>query len=115
MYLLGPYKKAIGLKDKDEKMHDVGTIDFESYLPYRGTRKESEWLEFQNASNNGDKYTKGFNVKSQKGTELWSGCTGIGMERWLATFTAQKGLDMENWPKEFRKRFGEVPTGIKFL
>jgi len=105
----------IGLKDKDEKIHDVGTIDFESYLPYRGTRKESEWLEFQNASNNGDKYTKGFNVKSQKGTDLWSGCTGIGMERWLATFTAQKGLDMENWPKEFRKRFGEVPQGIKSL
>jgi seryl-tRNA synthetase len=104
----------IGVKDESEK-RDIGTIDFESYLPYRGTRKESEWLEFQNASNNGDKYTKGFNVKSQKGTELWSGCTGIGMERWLATFTAQKGLDMEQWPKEFLKRFGEVPTEIKFL
>lgn len=54
-------------------------------------------------------------MKSQKGTELWSGCTGIGMERWLATFTAQKGLDKEKWPKEFVKRFGEVPTEIKFL
>ncbi len=104
----------IGVKDETEK-RDIGTIDFESYLPYRGTRKESEWLEFQNASNNGDKYTKGFNVKSQKGSELWSGCTGIGMERWLATFTAQKGLDIEKWPKEFLKRFGEVPQEIKFL
>jgi len=37
------------------------------------------------------------------------------MERWLATFTAQKGLDMEQLPKEFVKRFGEVPTEIKFF
>jgi hypothetical protein len=35
------------------------------------------------------------------------------MERWLATFTAQKGLDMEQWPKEFMKRFGEVPPRNK--
>jgi len=103
-----------GVKDESGE-RDVGTIDFESYLPYRGSRSESEWLEFQNASNNGDKYTRGFNVKSQKGTELWSGCTGIGMERWLATFTAQKGLDIDNWPEEFVKRFGETPQEIKFL
>ncbi|MBN2251221.1 MAG: serine--tRNA ligase, partial [Candidatus Altiarchaeota archaeon] len=64
----------IGVKDEKDAVHDIGTIDFESYLPYRGTRNESEWLEFQNASNNGDKYPKGFNVKSRKGTDLWSGC-----------------------------------------
>lgn len=104
----------VGLKDETEK-RDIGTIDFESYLPYRGSRKESEWLEFQNASNNGDKYTRGFNVKSQRGEPLWSGCTGIGLERWLATFTAQKGLEYDNWPENFKKRFGEMPEEIKFL
>jgi len=93
---------------------EVGTIDFEAYLPYRGSREDSEWLEFQNASNNGDKYPKGFSVKGQKG-ELWSGCTGIGMERWLATFVAQKGLEPERWPKKFRKRLGRLPEEIIFL
>jgi len=92
----------------------VGTIDFEAYLPYRGPRKDSEWLEFQNASNNGDKYPKGFSVKGQKG-ELRSGCTGIGLERWLAVFIAQKGIDPEKWPKEFKKRIGRLPEGIGFL
>ncbi len=104
-----------GLIGIEEEKRDVGTIDFEAYLPYRGSRKESQWLEFQNASNNGDKYPKGFNVKSQKGEQLWSGCTGIGLERWLAVFTAQKGLEPEKWPNEFRKRIGELPAEIKFL
>ena len=108
--------KGIGKsKGKDGEIREVGTLDFEAYLPYRGSREESEWLEFQNASNNGDKYPKGFNVKSQGSEGLYSGCTGIGMERWLAVFIAQKGMDPENWPDEFVKRIGELPEGIKFL
>lgn len=104
-----------GLTGIDEERKDIGTIDFEAYLPYRGSRKESEWLEFQNASNNGDKYPKGFNVKSQSNEQLWSGCTGIGLERWLAAFTAQKGLNPEEWPPEFRRRIKELPPEIRFL
>jgi len=92
---------------------DVGTIDFEAPLPYRG--KDGEWLEFQNLSVNGDKYPKGFNVKSQSKQEIWSGCSGIGLERWASAFLAQKGLDPENWTKAFREKFGEMPEGIRFL
>jgi seryl-tRNA synthetase len=92
----------------------VGTVDYEAYLPYRGERTESEWLEFQNVSVNGDKYPRGFNVKTQKG-ELWSGCSGIGLERWAAAFFAQKGLDIEFWPQKFAKLVAKLPDGIKFL
>ena len=92
----------------------VGTVDYEAYLPYRGERTESEWLEFQNVSVNGDKYPHGFNVKTQKG-ELWSGCSGIGLERWTAAFFAQKGLDIELWPPKFAKLIEKLPEGIKFL
>ncbi|WP_292487203.1 serine--tRNA ligase [Methanohalobium sp.] len=92
---------------------DVGTIDYEAPLPYRGD--DGEWLEFQNVSINGNKYPKGFNVKSQSGDELWSGCSGVGLERWASVFLAQKGLDPENWPDEFVKRFGKLPEGIHFL
>jgi seryl-tRNA synthetase len=91
----------------------VGTTDYEACLPYRGP--DGEWLEFQNVSINGDKYPKGFNVKLQSGEELWSGCSGVGLERWAAVFLAQKGLDPANWPEEFRKRVGEMPKGIRFL
>jgi seryl-tRNA synthetase len=92
----------------------VGTVDYEAYMPYRGERKESEWLEFQNVSVNGNKYPRGFNVKTQKG-ELWSGCSGIGLERWAAAFFAQKGIDIELWPPKFVNIVKKLPTGIRFL
>ncbi len=101
--------------EEDIKKHIKGTIDFEAYLPYRGSREESEWLEFQNLSIVGEKYTSAFNIKSQSGKTLWSGCTGIGIERWTAAFLAQKGLDPENWPEEFVKRVGQMPDNVEFL
>ncbi|HEX7575134.1 MAG TPA: serine--tRNA ligase, partial [Candidatus Methanoperedens sp.] len=73
------------------------------------------WLEFQNLSVNGDKYPKGFNVKLQSGKEVWSGCSGIGLERWASTFFAQKGFEPKDWPLAFREKVGEMPKGIKFL
>jgi seryl-tRNA synthetase len=99
-------------KDASEKIK--GTIDFEAYMPYRGSREESEWLEFQNLSIIGDKFTKAFNIKTQKG-ELWSGCSGIGLERWTAAFLSQKSLDFENWPKKFQEKIGKLPDGIELL
>ena len=93
---------------------DTGTIDFEAYMPYRGDRKKTEWLEFQNLSILGDKYIKAFNIKSQK-SELWSGCSGIGLERWAAAFLAQKGLDPKKWPSGFRKYLDKFPKEIEFL
>lgn len=93
---------------------DTGTIDFEAYMPYRGDRRNSQWLEFQNLSILGDKYIKAFNIKSQK-SELWSGCSGIGLERWATVFLAQKSLDLEKWPNGFRKYLKELPKGIEFL
>ncbi|MGZ4901285.1 MAG: serine--tRNA ligase [Halobacteriota archaeon] len=92
----------------------IGTIDYEAYMPYRGEREHSEWLEFQNVSVNGDKYPQGFNVKAQRG-ELWSGCSGIGLERWAAAFFAQKGLSIAAWPDGFSKLIKRLPAGIKLL
>ncbi len=90
-----------------------GTIDFEAYLPYRGPRETSEWLEFQNLSLLGDVYTSAFNIKASRG-ELISGCSGIGLERWTAVFLAQKGLDPEGWPEGFRERLPALPKGFTF-
>ncbi|MFI5415706.1 MAG: serine--tRNA ligase, partial [Candidatus Lutacidiplasmatales archaeon] len=99
---------GVGVEDATERIK--GTIDFEAYLPYRGTREDSEWLEFQNLSIVGEKYTKAFTIRPQKGT-LWSGCSGIGLERWTTAFLAQKGLDPEGWPAAFREFAGPPPAG----
>jgi len=109
------YLEQAGQIDKDDKKEKIiGTIDFEAYLPYRGTREDSEWLEFQNLSILGDKFIKPFNIKAQK-AELWSGCSGIGLERWTAAFLAQKGLEFDKWPKKFQEKIGKMPPGIKFM
>jgi len=34
--------------------------------------------------------SKGFNVKSQSNKELWSGCSGIELERWASAFYAKE-------------------------
>jgi seryl-tRNA synthetase len=101
-------------KISEESTQDTGTIDFEAYMPYRGSRKDSEWLEFQNLSILGDKYISAFNIKAQK-SELWSGCSGIGLERWTTSFLAQKGLDPKQWPEEFQRYLEKLPEGIQFL
>ena len=80
----------------DKGTDDMGTIDFNAYLPYRGDRKQ-EWLEIQNASSNGVKYTDGFSVKLPKG-ELWSGCAGAGLDRIAVALLAQKGVNPKDWP-----------------
>jgi len=107
------YMQQAGKTDEKHDM-ETGTIDFEAYMPYRGDRKNSEWLEFQNFSILGDKYTKAFNIKAQK-SELWSGCSGIGLERWATAFLAQKGLDPDNWPDGFKKYLTALPEKIEFL
>ena len=88
----------------------IGTTDYEARLPY-----SDSWLEFQNVSVNGDKYPKGFNVKVQSGGDLWSGCSGIGLERWTAAFLAQKGFDLDDWPAEVRRRFGDAHEIFRFV
>ena len=88
----------------------------------RGRRRErserrsapTEKGPLQNLSIVGDKYASAFNIKGQK-AELWSGCSGIGLERWSVAFLAQKGLDPEAWPKGFRKWLPELPKAFQFL
>lgn len=103
---------GVGVEDPDARIK--GTIDFEAYLPYRGTRESSEWLEFQNLSIVGEKYTEAFTIRAQKG-EIWSGCSGIGLERWLTAFLAQHGLDAKDWPAKFREYAGTLPREVQFL
>ncbi|MGM0687841.1 MAG: aminoacyl--tRNA ligase-related protein, partial [Promethearchaeati archaeon] len=51
---------------EDETEHILGTIDFEAFLPYRGDNSDNDsWLEFQNLTIAGDKFTDAFTIKTQ--------------------------------------------------
>jgi seryl-tRNA synthetase len=102
-----------GVKTASEQA-DIGTFDFDAYLPYRGDRSK-EWLEIQNDSSNGEKYPIAFNVKEKSREYLWSGCAGASFERVLVAFLAQKGLEPSNWPKEVKLRFEKKIKNIPEL
>ena len=45
------------------------------------------------------------------GVVLWSGCSGIGLERWASAFYAKEGLDPDGWPEAFREIVEKLPWG----
>ncbi|MEM2487637.1 MAG: aminoacyl--tRNA ligase-related protein [Thermoproteota archaeon] len=82
------------------------TLDVEAYLPFRGDRSSVEWLEIANASVHYDKYVEWFNIKERKNREVWTGCSGNGLERWVYSFLARHGFNVEDWPVEVKRLWG---------
>ncbi len=96
-------------KEIEKEIDKPGTIDFEAWLPYKGGRKdEKSWLEVGNISIHGNKFTSSFKIKSSRGAELWTGCSGFGSERWLLAFIAQHGLDPSNWPNKIKSYLKKI-------
>lgn len=87
---------------QDVSRNVPATFDIEAYLPFRGDR-ESEWLEIANASVHYDKYVEWFNIRERKGREVWTGCSGNGLERWVYAFLARHGFNVEDWPVEVKR------------
>jgi len=62
------------------------------------------------ANVHGTHFTEGFSIKETHNNTLWTGCTGIGVTRWLFGFLAQKGFDEANWPDIVRNKIRAVRT-----
>lgn len=60
------------------------------------------------ANVHGTHFTEGFSIKEAHQKTLWTGCTGIGITRWLFGFLAQKGFDKDNWPVGVKERMRKV-------
>ncbi|MCX8204309.1 MAG: serine--tRNA ligase [Candidatus Nezhaarchaeota archaeon] len=93
----------------------IPALDVECYLPYRGGREASEWLEVSACNVHMTHYVDSFKIKEVKGRELWTGCVGHGLTRWATAFLAQKGFDFDSWPKEVKERIGSLPPPITTL
>ncbi|MBS7643383.1 serine--tRNA ligase [Candidatus Bathyarchaeota archaeon] len=84
---------------------NVAAYDIEIYLPYRGPRETAEWLEIAACFVHKTKFIEAFKIRELKNREFWSGCTGLGVSRWVAAFLSEHGFNPDNWPKEVEKRF----------
>ena len=60
------------------------------------------------ANVHGTHFTQGFSIREAHNHTLWTGCTGLGLTRWLFGFLAQKGFDTENWPKLIKNQYKNV-------
>ncbi|HID91290.1 TPA: serine--tRNA ligase [Candidatus Bathyarchaeota archaeon] len=89
--------------------------DIEIYLPYRGPRDKSEWLEVAGCFVHRRKYVDSFKIKERKGREIWTGCAGLGLSRFVAAFLAEYGLDPGDWPRSIARRYGKVPRLPRLL
>lgn len=57
------------------------------------------------ANVHGTHFTEGFSIREAHKHALWTGCTGLGLTRWLFGFLAQKGFDENNWPELIKNQY----------
>jgi len=95
---------------------NVAAYDLEIYLPYRGERETAEWLEVAGCFVHRDKFVRSFSIREAKNRPLWTGCTGLGVTRWVAAFLATHGFNPEDWPKPVKERYrkAEVPRSLQW-
>lgn len=93
----------------------IPALDVECYLPYRGGREDSEWLEISACNIHMRHYVDAFKIREARGRELWTGCVGHGLTRWATALLAQKGFNFDDWPSEVRRRIGELPPPTRTL
>jgi len=62
------------------------------------------------ANVHGTHFIQGFSIKEAHQDSIWTGCTGLGLTRWLFGFLAQKGFDNENWPELLKDKVKEVKS-----
>ncbi|ADL59084.1 serine--tRNA ligase [Methanothermobacter marburgensis] len=60
------------------------------------------------ANVHGTHFIEGFSIREARNMNIWTGCTGIGLSRWIYGFLAQKGFDTEKWPEFIRERVDGV-------
>lgn len=69
---------------------------------------EEKGVAVVSANVHGTHFVEGFSIKEAHKHRIWTGCTGIGISRWIFGFLAQKGFDKSRWPENIRKRVKSV-------
>ncbi|MDR0911729.1 MAG: serine--tRNA ligase [Methanobrevibacter sp.] len=62
------------------------------------------------ANLHGTHFIQGFSIKEAHHDSIWTGCTGLGLTRWLFGFLAQKGFNKDNWPELIKNELKDVKT-----
>ncbi|MBI2674963.1 MAG: hypothetical protein HYX24_00775 [Candidatus Aenigmarchaeota archaeon] len=83
--------------EKAQNLDEIPLLDFEFEIPY-----EDRWLEVCGACVEEDENTQSFGIQARSGEKLWSGCSGVGLNRLVYAYLAQHGFDPNSYPPKFR-------------
>jgi seryl-tRNA synthetase len=97
------YLEGRKVEDRGIEFPDVPKKEMRLVVP-----GEKKGVAVVSANIHGTHFVEGFSVKETHNHRIWTGCTGIGVTRWVFGFLAQKGFDPENWPEDVKERFKKV-------
>lgn len=81
-----------------ESFEEIPIKDLEIYISY-----QDRWLEVAGSSVLANTITSRFNIRGSNAEELWSGCTGIGINRLMYAIILNYGTEFENLPTKLQE------------
>ena len=81
------------------------TLDIEVYIPQYVDSRDP-WLELGGGDVAGDTITSAFGLRLASGEPLFSGCQGVGWQRFALAVFSQLGTDPASWPEPLRSEYG---------
>lgn len=119
-YMKVEWKVKVGddpfyLEGRKGEMDEVEYPDIPKYevqvkMPHNG-----ENLSIGSVNLHGTHFVKGFSIRSGFDEPIWTGCAGLGINRWVLAFLAYNGFDPKNWPKKIKEKTTPFPPVPKTL
>ncbi|MDI9623572.1 MAG: serine--tRNA ligase [Methanothermobacter sp.] len=97
------YLEGRKIEERGIEFPDIPKYEMRITLP-----GEEKGVAVISANVHGTHFIEGFSIKEAHGEKIWTGCTGIGLTRWVFGFLAQKGFETDNWPKAIKNKIKEV-------
>lgn len=97
------YLEGRKVEDRGIEFPDVPKYEMRLSIP-----GQEKGVAVVSANVHGTHFVEGFSIKEARKQNIWTGCTGIGVSRWVFGFLAQKGFDMEKWPEIVKERVEKI-------
>ncbi len=94
----GCYQLKEGEIQEPENFEEIPIKDLEIYIPH-----QDRWLEVVGSSVLANMMTSRFSIRGSKDEELWSGCTGIGLNRLMYAIISTYGTNQCKFPEKLRE------------
>ena len=99
----GCYQLKDGKIKMPESLEEIPIKDLEIYCPGYSNKNGESYLEVIGSSILANTMTSRFNINGKNGEELWSGCTGIGLNRLMYAVISNYGTGLEKMPSKIQE------------